>query len=115
MPFISQVAVGKHAEVKVFGNDYNTRDGTCIRDYIHILDVASGHSAALKKIQENPGLKIYNLGTGKGYTVLEMIKAFEKASNKTVQINFFIFKYLFVYLLSKNFFQLQTIDSLQNS
>lgn len=84
MPYISQVAVGKHPEVKVFGKDYQTPDGTGVRDYIHILDLATGHSAALKKIGENPGLKIYNLGTGKGYSVLEMIKAFEKASGKPV-------------------------------
>ena len=90
MPYISQVAVGKHPEVKVFGKDYQTPDGTGVRDYIHILDLASGHSAALKKIAENPGLKIYNLGTGKGYSVLEMIKAFEKASGKPVSSTFFL-------------------------
>jgi len=84
MPYVSQVAVGRFPEVKIFGNDYDTVDGTGVRDYIHICDLASGHSLSLKKINENPGLKIYNLGTGKGYSVLEMIKAFEKASGKTI-------------------------------
>lgn len=85
MPYISQVAVGKLAELFVFGNDYPTRDGTGIRDYIHVVDLAKGHLAALKKIRENPGLEIYNLGTGNGYSVLEVISAFEKASGKTIK------------------------------
>jgi len=84
MPFVAQVAVGRLPEVKVFGNDYDTPDGTGVRDYIHISDLASGHSLSLKKIQQNPGLKIYNLGTGKGYSVLEMISALEKISGKKI-------------------------------
>lgn len=107
MPFVSQVAIGRRPLVNVFGNDYETPDGTGlsliikffkiiklfnliilkiigVRDYIHITDLAVGHSCAVKKLAENPGLKIYNLGTGIGYSVLEMIKAMEKASGKTV-------------------------------
>ncbi len=78
MPFITQVATGKLKELKVFGNDYPTPDGTGVRDYIHVVDLAKGHVAALKNA--NPGVHIYNLGTGKGYSVFEIIKAFEKAS-----------------------------------
>ncbi len=84
MPYISQVAVGKREYLSVFGNDYPTKDGTGVRDYIHVVDLAEGHVKALKKINDNSGLSIYNLGTGHGYSVLEMIKAFEKASGKTV-------------------------------
>jgi UDP-glucose 4-epimerase len=84
MPFVSQVAVGRRPCVNVFGNDYETPDGTGVRDYIHITDLATGHSCAVKKLAEKPGLKIYNLGTGKGYSVLEMIKAMEAASGKTI-------------------------------
>lgn len=80
MPYITQVAVGKLKELGVFGNDYPTPDGTCIRDYIHVLDLADGHVKALKKIEENAGLCIYNLGTGNGYSVLEVIKNFEEAT-----------------------------------
>ena len=79
MPYITQVAVGKLKELGVFGNDYDTPDGTGVRDYIHVVDLAKGHVKALKKIEENPGLAIYNLGTGKGYSVLDVIHAFEKA------------------------------------
>ena len=86
MPYVSQVAVGRLKELKIFGNDYNTPDGTGVRDYIHISDLATGHSCALKKLEETPGLKIYNLGTGIGYSVLEMVTAFEKASGKSVKI-----------------------------
>ncbi|CAF0973887.1 unnamed protein product, partial [Brachionus calyciflorus] len=75
---------GRLPEVKICGNDYDTPDGTGVRDYIHIMDLATGHILALKKIDENPGLKIYNLGTGNGYSVLEMITAFEKASGITL-------------------------------
>lgn len=81
MPFISQVAVGKRKELKVFGNDYPTRDGTCIRDYIHVLDLARGHVLTLKKLETNPGLVIYNLGTSVGTTVLELVNDFIKANN----------------------------------
>ncbi len=80
MPYITQVAVGKLAELGVFGDDYPTPDGTCIRDYIHVLDLADGHVKALKKIWENAGLCIYNLGTGNGYSVLDVIKNFEEAT-----------------------------------
>ena len=79
MPYITQVAVGKRQELGVFGNDYNTHDGTGVRDYIHVVDLAQGHVKALKKIEENAGLKIYNLGTGVGYSVLDVVKNFEDA------------------------------------
>lgn len=81
VPFIAQVAVGKLPEIRVFGNDYDTLDGTGVRDYIHVIDLALGHIKALEKIVE-PGVRIYNLGTGRGYSVLEMIHAFEKACGK---------------------------------
>ena len=84
VPYISQVAVGKRPELQVFGDDYPTEDGTGVRDYIHVVDLARGHLAALDKIKQDPGLKIYNLGTGQGYSVFEMVKAFERASGKEV-------------------------------
>jgi UDP-glucose 4-epimerase len=84
MPYITQVAVGKLKELGVFGNDYDTVDGTGVRDYIHVVDLADGHVKALDKIKENCGLKIYNLGTGNGYSVLQVVKAFEKASKRPV-------------------------------
>ena len=80
MPYITQVAVGKLKELGVFGNDYDTPDGTGVRDYIHVVDLAIGHVKALKKIQEKAGLCIYNLGTGQGYSVLDIVKNFEAAS-----------------------------------
>ena len=80
MPYITQVAVGKLKELGVFGNDYDTPDGTGVRDYIHVVDLAKGHVKALKKIKEIPGLAIYNLGTGKGYSVLDIVKNFEAAT-----------------------------------
>lgn len=80
MPYITQVAVGKRAELGVFGNDYDTPDGTGVRDYIHVVDLAEGHVKALEKIKDNSGLKIYNLGTGKGYSVLDIVKNFEAAT-----------------------------------
>ena len=80
MPYITQVAVGKRDHLNVFGDDYPTPDGTCIRDYIHVCDLAEGHVLTLKKLFENPGLVIYNLGTGKGTSVLELIHAYEKAT-----------------------------------
>ena len=80
MPYIKQVAVGKLKELGVFGNDYDTPYGTGVRDYIHVVDLAKGHVKALKKIEENPGLAIYNLGTGKGYSVLDIVKNFEAAT-----------------------------------
>ncbi len=85
MPYISQVAVGKLDELAVFGNDYPTVDGTGVRDYIHVVDLSYGHVTALKKIKDNSGLNIYNLGTGKGYSVLETLHAFEKACGKKLK------------------------------
>ncbi|XP_070555442.1 UDP-glucose 4-epimerase-like [Ptychodera flava] len=85
MPYVAQVAVGKRPQLSVFGDDYDTPDGTGVRDYIHVVDLASGHIAALKKLEENGGCKVYNLGTGKGYSVLEMVKGFEKASGKEIK------------------------------
>lgn len=85
MPYITQVAVGKLKELGVFGNDYDTPDGTGVRDYIHVVDLAKGHVKALKKIEENPGLAIYNLGTGKGYSVLDIVKNFEAATGVKIQ------------------------------
>lgn len=80
MPYITQVAVGKRPELGVFGNDYDTHDGTGVRDYIHVVDLAKGHVCAIKKVEENCGLKTYNLGTGKGYSVLDIVKNFEEAT-----------------------------------
>ena len=82
MPYITKVAVGELEELPVFGSDYDTPDGTCIRDYIHVVDLARGHISALKKLEENPGLMVHNLGTGQGYSVLDMIHAFESASDR---------------------------------
>lgn len=84
MPFVTQVAVGKRPILRVFGNDYPTRDGTCIRDYIHVVDLARGHILSLKKLEQNPGLVIYNLGTSVGTTVLEIVNAFMKANNMNI-------------------------------
>lgn len=80
MPYITQVAVGKLKELSVFGNDYDTHDGTGVRDYIHVVDLADGHVKALKSIENKCGLEIFNLGTGEGYSVLDVVKAFEEAS-----------------------------------
>ena len=84
MPYIAQVAAGRLPQLNVFGDDYPTPDGTGVRDYIHVVDLAQGHLNALNKLAENPGLITYNLGTGKGYTVLEMIAAFEKVTGKNI-------------------------------
>ncbi len=84
IPYIAQVAIGKLEKVNVFGDDYNTPDGTGVRDYIHVVDLAKGHVAAIKKLKKDNGTFTYNLGTGKGYSVLEVIKAYEKASQKTL-------------------------------
>lgn len=84
VPYIAQVAVGKLKQVSVFGGDYNTHDGTGVRDYIHVMDLASGHVAALRKLAQKPGLVTYNLGTGHGYSVLDVIHAYEKACGKTL-------------------------------
>lgn len=84
MPYISQVAVGKLPELRVFGSDYATPDGTGVRDYIHVVDLARGHVSALRKLSSEPGLGIYNLGTGRGYSVLEMVEAFERINQVSV-------------------------------
>ena len=84
MPFIAQVAVGKRTALSVFGNDYPTHDGTGVRDYIHVVDLANGHLKALAKLATKPGLVTYNLGTGQGYSVLDMVHAFEKACGNTI-------------------------------
>lgn len=84
LPFVAQVAVGKRPVLSVFGDDYPTHDGTGVRDYIHVVDLAMGHIKAIEKLSQNPGLVTYNLGTGKGYSVLDVVKAFEKASGVKV-------------------------------
>jgi UDP-glucose 4-epimerase len=81
LPFITQVAIGKRDKLIVHGDDYPTPDGTCIRDYIHVVDLARGHLAAIEKLKKDPGLVTYNLGTGVGYSVMDIIRAFEKANN----------------------------------
>lgn len=81
LPYVTQVAVGKLPQLGVFGNDYDTHDGTGVRDYIHVVDLAMGHVKALKKIEEKAGLSLYNLGTGTGYSVLDIVKNFETANN----------------------------------
>ena len=81
MPFISQTAIGKRKQLSVFGNDYDTHDGTGVRDYIHVVDLAKGHVAAVDYMQNNTGEAVFNLGTGTGYSVLDMVKAFEIANN----------------------------------
>ncbi len=88
LPYIAQVAVGKLKELSIFGNDYNTSDGTGVRDYIHVVDLALGHIKAIDKLKTNPGLVTYNLGTGNGCSVLEMLKAFEKACEKEIPHRF---------------------------
>jgi len=84
LPYISQVAVGKLAELSVFGNDYPTHDGTGVRDYIHVVDLALGHLRALERLRAEPGVVVYNLGTGRGYSVLEMVAAFSRASGRDI-------------------------------
>ncbi|VVS91872.1 UDP-glucose 4-epimerase GalE [Desulfoluna spongiiphila] len=84
MPYIAQVAVGKLERLSVFGSDYPTHDGTGVRDFIHVVDLAKGHLCALKHTDEAPGLHVYNLGTGQGYSVLDMVGAFEEASGRPV-------------------------------
>ena len=83
-PYITQVAIGKRPYLNVFGNDYDTPDGTCVRDYIHVVDLAIGHVQAVKKLLTNSGLFIVNLGTGKGYSVLDVIKAFSKSLGREI-------------------------------
>ena len=84
LPYAAQVAVGKLPELRIFGNDYPTPDGTGIRDYIHVVDLALGHLAALNRLAANPGVVAYNLGTGRGYSVLEVVAAFERASGRKI-------------------------------
>ncbi|MEJ6683973.1 MAG: UDP-glucose 4-epimerase GalE [SAR86 cluster bacterium] len=84
LPFVTQVAVGKLQQLVVFGQDYATPDGTCVRDYIHVVDLARGHLAAINKLAENPGLVTYNLGSGVGHSVLDVIHAFETANHLTL-------------------------------
>ena len=84
LPYVAQVAVGKLEKLSIFGSDYPTPDGTGVRDYIHVVDLSIGHVKALEKLQSNPGVVVYNLGTGQGYSVLEVVAAFEKASGKNV-------------------------------
>lgn len=84
MPYITQVAIGKRDQLGVFGDDYDTHDGTGVRDYIHVVDLALGHVKAVEKVDGEKGLFIYNLGTGKGYSVLDVVKAFEKASGQKI-------------------------------
>lgn len=83
-PYITQVAVGKLPRLHIFGNDYPTHDGTGVRDYIHVMDLADGHLAALRKLTQNPGLVVYNLGTGTGYSVLEVVEAFSQVIGKSI-------------------------------
>ena len=85
VPYIAQVAIGKREAIHVFGNDYNTPDGTGVRDYIHVVDLAKGHVAAIRKLEHASGCMIYNLGTGHGYSVLEVIDAYEKACGKPLK------------------------------
>ena len=84
MPYITQVAIGRREKLSIFGNDYPTPDGTCVRDYIHVVDLAKGHVAAVKYVVGHPGCEVFNLGTGIGYSVLDMVHAFEKANNLTL-------------------------------
>lgn len=84
MPYISQTAIGRFEYLRVFGDDYNTPDGTGVRDYIHVVDLARGHVAAISYMDSHPGELIFNLGTGKGCSVLELVHAFEKANKLTV-------------------------------
>lgn len=84
VPYVAQVAVGKREALGVFGNDYDTPDGTGVRDYIHVVDLAAGHVKAIEKLRQNPGVEIYNLGTGNGYSVLQVVAAFEKACGHAI-------------------------------
>src|SRR5690606_10875477 len=88
MPFVAQVAIGRRPRLSIFGNDYPTPDGTGIRDYIHVVDLARGHVAALRKLFAQPGSFTVNLGTGQGYSVLQAVKAFEEASGRPVPYEF---------------------------
>ena len=84
VPFVAQVAVGRREKLSIFGGDYPTVDGTGVRDYIHVVDLAVGHVKAIDKLASHPGLVVYNLGTGTGYSVLQVVAAFEAASGRTI-------------------------------
>jgi len=84
LPYISQVAIGKLEQLTVYGNDYATHDGTCIRDYVHVVDLAKGHIAAIEKLASAPGLAIYNLGTGNGYSVMDLLGSFQQTNNISI-------------------------------
>lgn len=88
VPYIAQVATGRRESLAVFGNDYPTDDGTGVRDYLHVMDLVEGHLAALEALDTRPGVNVWNLGTGRGYSVLEMVRAFEKASGREVAYHF---------------------------
>ena len=88
LPYVTQTAIGIREQLKVFGNDYNTPDGTGVRDYIHVVDLAKGHVAAIKHCLNKSGVHIYNLGTGIGYSVLDMVKAFSKAIGRELPYKF---------------------------
>ena len=88
MPYIAKVAFGKLKELSIFGHDYNTKDGTGVRDYIHVVDLAKGHLAALKNIEKLKGYEIYNLGTGHGYSVLDVVNTFNKVCGNKVKYKF---------------------------
>lgn len=85
LPYIAQVATGKLSDLAIYGDDYDTPDGTGVRDYIHVVDLAVGHVKAIKKLEDKEGVSIYNLGTGKGYSVLDVVKAYEKACGKPIK------------------------------
>jgi UDP-glucose 4-epimerase len=84
LPYVTQVAVGVHERLNIFGNDYPTPDGTCLRDYIHVVDLAIGHVKALEKLEENPGVEAYNLGTGRPYSVLEVVESFKRVTDQDI-------------------------------
>lgn len=84
LPYISQVAIGKLKQLTVHGNDYATHDGTCVRDYVHVVDLAKGHISAIEKLDSNPGLVVYNLGTGNGYSVMDMLGSFERVNSISI-------------------------------
>ncbi|WP_419786667.1 UDP-glucose 4-epimerase GalE [Pseudodesulfovibrio sp.] len=88
MPYIAQVAIGKRKQLSIFGKDYATPDGTCIRDFIHVVDLARGHLSALRKLEEAPGCMTHNIGTGQGHSVLEIVEAFERVNNVKVPYTF---------------------------
>jgi UDP-glucose 4-epimerase len=88
MPYVAQVAVGRRPELTVFGNDYDTIDGTGVRDYIHVVDLAEGHVAALRRLLDEPGSIVVNLGTGRGSSVLEVVRAYERASGRSIPVRF---------------------------